>query len=371
MNRKRIVSVVCVVLAFVFVAGCGNASRQPGASAPAAGAPAGVKTLKIMSPNNSNPEIRFANRNDYAVWEILEDKFTQAGIKPEFELIEADQYQVVIQTRIASSTDLPDVANITALDNVTAVNLGNDGILLDIHDILNNYGGGAAKDFITARYDHMFKLNTTPSGDMYWYSQVQRTTFNGEKRANALSMLIRIDWLEALGIGEPTSADEFYLALKAFRDEDVNGNGTADEILYLDPGDFRNGVAQWYGLGPQLASINIVDNTVTSPWYQPGVIDYFIYVKKLADENILDASLIGAPWEQVTQKVAANQMAAFFEYAIGTWHEPNITGHPDAVSTPGYLPIAFNEAASGRVTPALTEDAPFMAINKWAFTKKL
>ncbi|MCB2053676.1 MAG: extracellular solute-binding protein [Geminicoccaceae bacterium] len=44
---------------------------------------------------------------------------------------------------------------------------------------------------------------------------------------------IRQDWLDKLGLEQPTNVDEYYEVLKAFRDQDPNGNGLKDEIPYF------------------------------------------------------------------------------------------------------------------------------------------
>ena len=44
---------------------------------------------------------------------------------------------------------------------------------------------------------------------------------------------IRKDWLDKLGLAEPTSTEEYYQVLKAFKTRDPNGNGIADEIPYF------------------------------------------------------------------------------------------------------------------------------------------
>ena len=44
------------------------------------------------------------------------------------------------------------------------------------------------------------------------------------------SGMIRQDWLDELGLSMPETQDELVEVLKAFRDQDPNGNGIADEI---------------------------------------------------------------------------------------------------------------------------------------------
>jgi len=44
---------------------------------------------------------------------------------------------------------------------------------------------------------------------------------------------IRQDWLDKLGLEQPDNVDELYEVLVAFRDQDPNGNGQADEVPYF------------------------------------------------------------------------------------------------------------------------------------------
>ncbi len=43
-------------------------------------------------------------------------------------------------------------------------------------------------------------------------------------------MWINVDWLSKLGLKMPTTTDEYYQVLKAFKEQDPNGNGKADEM---------------------------------------------------------------------------------------------------------------------------------------------
>ncbi len=49
---------------------------------------------------------------------------------------------------------------------------------------------------------------------------------------NELTYMIRKDWLEKLGLSEPKTTDDWVSVMKAFRDNDMNGNGQKDEIPY-------------------------------------------------------------------------------------------------------------------------------------------
>jgi len=48
--------------------------------------------------------------------------------------------------------------------------------------------------------------------------------------------MIRKDWLDKLGLEVPTTMEEWYTVLKAFKEKDPNGNGVADEIPFETDG---------------------------------------------------------------------------------------------------------------------------------------
>ena len=59
--------------------------------------------------------------------------------------------------------------------------------------------------------------------------------------------VIRQDWLDKLGLKTPKNTEELYQVLKAFKEQDPNGNGQADEIPMG-----ANGFDNVSGVGPLL-----------------------------------------------------------------------------------------------------------------------
>ncbi len=49
----------------------------------------------------------------------------------------------------------------------------------------------------------------------------------------AQGWFVREDWMEKLGLKNPTNAEELYEVLKAFKTQDPNGNGIADEVPFF------------------------------------------------------------------------------------------------------------------------------------------
>lgn len=69
---------------------------------------------------------------------------------------------------------------------------------------------------------------TAPDGHIYTIPYVCTDTTVG------YSPYINTKWLENVGMSTPTTTDEFEAVLKAFKEQDANGNGDAsDEIRSL------------------------------------------------------------------------------------------------------------------------------------------
>ncbi|MEA4890607.1 MAG: extracellular solute-binding protein [Clostridiaceae bacterium] len=375
--RKSLVLVLICLLAVAMLAACNGGAAvttgtQTNGTTAAGSNTAGTTTgaakthvLKIMGPESTNTYIKFADRERYSSWKAFEKLFTAKGITPEFEIIANDQYETVIQTRMASATDLPDFTNLTNLDDTTILNLANQGVILPVNKIIDENSDGTAKEFFsTGRGKLSNSLNTTEDGNVYWISQIQATTYADQPGSTCMGINIRKDWLDKLGLKTPTTADEFVAVMQAFRDQDANGNGQADEVLAFNPASFTNGIAQWFGLVSEISSFGIEDMKATSPWYQDGIKPYFTFLNKLVDLGIMDTSIIGAKTDdQLNQKIAEDKVGALFTYAMQTWYEPS-------VKTEGaeYMPIGPLKAADG-IEPVNAIEPPFLSYGRWGFTK--
>ena len=371
MNRKQkalALALSSLVALSAALTGCGEpAAPAASSSAPAAdsSAPAAEPLhLNILAPNNSNQFLKFDDREEYPVWQELNKLFAEKNLTLDFEVVAPDQYDVTCQTRIAAGNSLPDVMNLTPFADNDAMNLANRGTILPINTIADEYGDGTFNRFIREEYPFMEQLTTAPDGNIYWFTSVQVQTYQEKSAPTCRVINIRKDWLEKLNLEVPATAEEFLAVMKAFRDQDANGNGQKDEILTLDsPSElFMTGIAQWFGVGNYLTSIDVKNGKVVSPWYQEGVQDYFKYMQTLVNEGILDTDLVGASYEQTQQRMTENKVGATFTYCMQTWLEPSVNA--DGAE---YLPIALLKA--GEYTPYNVIEPPFFSWHKWVVTK--
>lgn len=377
--KKKLWNIMSVVLAVLLMVSVLSACSQQATDTPGqtpTNSPAGgttdlpgetpLKTIKIMGPESSNPYIKFSDREKFSSWLEFEKLFTEKGLVPEFEIIATDQYKTTLQTRMAAGVDLPDFLNVSQLDDVTILNYVDMQTILPINKIIDDYSDGTAKEFFsTGKGSRSNTLNTAEDGNVYWMSQIQATTYDDKPGSTSMVINVRKDWLDALGMEVPKTADDFYNMLKEFRDKDADGNGQPNEVLAFNPASFTNGIAQWFGLVADISSFVIEEGKVVSPWYQPGIKDYFAYLNKLASEGLMDTSLIGlTTGDQLDQTIAENKASAIFTYAMQTWYEPS-TGVADAA----YLPIGPLKATDA-AEPVNAIEPPLLSYNRWAFTKE-
>ena len=68
-------------------------------------------------------------------------------------------------------------------------------------------------------------------GTLYMFPMIRVRT-GTEEWFRLLGPIYRKDWLDKLNLEAPTTIDEMYTVLKAFKEQDPNGNGQADEIPF-------------------------------------------------------------------------------------------------------------------------------------------
>jgi ABC-type glycerol-3-phosphate transport system substrate-binding protein len=185
-STKKILSILCLVLCTVLIfAACANtgsttpdptktpdSTKAPEATvAPTQEPEAKVHKLRIMGPSSFANFVNWDDRENYASWKLFEEHLKERNIELEYDWIVPEQYTTVIQTRMAGAVDLPDIANISPLDDMTAISLGMNGTILDVNSAIEQYSDGTIEktyeegDLVFAK-----QLTTAPDGKRYWFS---------------------------------------------------------------------------------------------------------------------------------------------------------------------------------------------------------
>ncbi len=88
-------------------------------------------TIKIMGPTVAQEYWDWDDRESFPSYQEFLKELEKRKLTLEYELVANEQYTTVVQTRMAAASDLPDLMNISPLDDVTALNLGMSGQLQD------------------------------------------------------------------------------------------------------------------------------------------------------------------------------------------------------------------------------------------------
>lgn len=370
MKKSKLLALILAgCIAVSSLTACGAASgTSTGGSAPASGSASaadGVSHLKIMGTEGWAPCTDWNEVGEYSAFKTLQGWLDEAKLDVEWEVITAEQYPVILQTRLASGNDLPDIVKVHTLDDAALLALAEQGLIIPINEIIDKYSAGPAREAFNKTFPSVRPLTTAEDGNMYWFCNVQNKYYGDNNDANgSFSILYRRDWADALEIDEPENLEEFTQMLRDFRTKDANGNGQQDEILFIDPSSFRTGIAQWFDLATGTIALDPQQNKIVTPWKNPNVKAYFAYLNSLVNEGILDPAVAGN-YELLTQKRAENKIAAMWDYTNAMWNEPTVQAiAPDAL----YAPLMPLPAVDG-VEPASMSEPGQMVWERYAVTK--
>jgi len=95
-----------------------------------------------------------------------------------------------------------------------------DGVIVRLNDLIDRYAPNLKK--VLTDHPEWRKQVITDEGDLYVFPFLRSDpillTFTGP--------VIRADWLDKVGLKVPTTLDEWHTMLQAFKDQNVNGQGT-------------------------------------------------------------------------------------------------------------------------------------------------
>jgi putative aldouronate transport system substrate-binding protein len=230
------------------------------------------------------------------IWKEIEEKL---NIKIEWDVAPDAQYVTSMQTRLAAATDLPDIVRVPGGD---PTQYGQSGLLIPLEDLIQKEGQNIQKVF--ANDPEAQKLMTSGDGHMYGLAPIIR----GSSYINGNVFTIRQDWLDKSNLKAPDNLDDWYQVLKAFRNNDPNGNSKKDEIAWGgDPLFFGEafGLHLWSSAW-QGGFWAEKDGKVNYQWTDPRMKELLTWLNKLYKEGLLDPDYGNPSAEALQAKVTKN-----------------------------------------------------------------
>lgn len=292
MKKKRLVSLVlAAAMAGSLLSGCGGASKEEEQKAnkdnvnatgmPIVKEPVNLTFFTGKAPTNGN------NFEETLVWKTYA-KMSNINVK--FDLIPFENLTEKRNLALAGG-DYPDAFYSARVPAADLMKYGAQGTFIKLNDLIDQY----APNFkaLMEKYPELKKGLTMPDGNIYSFPSFYSPEF--------LPMLIgtplwvKQDWLDKLGMKEPTTTEEFYQYLKAVKETDLNGNGKKDEIPYAGAGinplieqlrgawGFGN-----RGLGHKYVDVDPNTNELRFFRTDPKYKEVIEYVRKLYTEGLID-----------------------------------------------------------------------------------
>ena len=157
--------------------------------------------------------------------------------------------------------------------------------LRELSDTIDQYAPNYKR--YLQEYPEMARVSTLADGGVYSFATIDK---NG---GDSAKQYINQAWLTELGLSMPTTTDELYTVLKAFKEGDPNGSGRADEIpLSLISGDgTKNFLMSAFGYTTTGIEVDVNTDQIVYVPETNNYREYLKYCNRLYAEGLLDKNL--------------------------------------------------------------------------------
>lgn len=265
---------------------------------------------------------------------------------------------------VFASGEYPDVifGGISVVEEMTYAN----SIFIPLNELIDEQTVWM-KDVLYGDLQYVIPAITQPDGNIY---VLPATTYEDSHLICKNRYWINTYWLNQLNLETPTTTDELYNVLKAFKEQDPNGNGEADEIPIVLTSPYTCAYltsAFIYDDGEN--RFRILDDGVTvdpifnKEEWREGI----RFIKKLYDEGLTDTTaftLDSAATKELFENATAERVGSVSALYQGNFANidgerqahmdalPPISG-PEGVQYAGYYPYVHTSTTT-RGTAAIT-----------------
>ena len=270
-----------------------------------------------------NPDISSSYTQNLPAFQELHKR---TGVQVKFEVTPSDQYNTTMQTRLAAATELPDLIRLPD----DPIRYAKGGLIIPMDDLIGNYGPNILSLF--KERPEVKKAMTAPDGRIYTLSAV----VDARSMVNLNGMGMRKDWLDTLKLEEPDTIEDWYEVLLAFKEQDPNGNGKADEIPVITLNVSGLYKFAWsYGLHLALSDgwYPDADGNIIYEWIEPAMKEWLQEMNKWYAAGLLDPDMNGQNRDKFTAKAIGDiggVSVSDFTMQFPQWNERMIHDFPHA-----------------------------------------
>ncbi|MGL6174611.1 MAG: extracellular solute-binding protein [Cellulosilyticaceae bacterium] len=323
--KKLLASVMSLMLIASITAGCSKTTGETSAAGEASGtkqeasSTEGTKEKKKFSywvPIHGNAATILKNYSESKMYQELEKR---TGVEIEFihppQGSEKEQFNIMI-----NSGDYPDM-----ISQPSAYTGGNDKaiddeVYLRLNELIDEY----APNYKALRESNpeIARQTITDAGNIWSMACIQE-----EIAPPWAGLALRLDWLEELGLEEPTTIDELEIVLKAFKEQ----KGVDAPLLLEKTGkDWTGAIISAYGIGPDY--YRTANQEVKYGPAEPAYKEYLTLMNKWYNEGLLDKEFVTRDGKSTEALITSGKTGAMItaygsiDFYHGTMRasEPNV-----------------------------------------------
>ncbi|MBO9605622.1 MAG: extracellular solute-binding protein [Paenibacillaceae bacterium] len=319
------------------------ASTSPGASASAAPSASTypLKTDKTLTYWGELPGNLVGVKSSHADTPFFQEWQKKTGVPIKFTTVPANQGKEQLNILLASG-DLPDMIEYNFTNDFPGgpEKAIKDGYILRLNDVIDKWAPNLKK--YLKEHPEVDKMAKTDSGSYYVFPFIRGDdylkVFQGP--------IVRKDWLDELGLPVPTTIDEWYTTLKAFKEK--KGAAAAASFVGL-PRPLNE-----FGNGAFLGAFGVTRNFYTDNGaikfgpMEPGYKEFLGTFRKWYAEGLLDKNLATVDTKAMDANFANGATGATVGNAgggIGRWQpiveakdpKAQLVGAPYPVKTKGQI----------------------------------
>ena len=229
MRRRSTMLTALLLTSVVLLGGCGSKStgttEVSTQNADGKYEPALTITIAKQLDENAGKYDEGDDINNNPMTRLTEEKL---GIKMDTVLLggDAGNYDTKLCLALTGSEDLPEVFPVYGTQMIA--DMIESGRVKDITQDIEKYMPDRIKEIYDQYPETFYPL--TKDGKIYGLACPPALT-------ESQVMIIRQDWLDHLGLQAPTNMDEFEAVIKAFTEDDPDGNGKKDTYGFTYAGD--------------------------------------------------------------------------------------------------------------------------------------
>ena len=239
--------------------------------------------ISLPAFSTQSPNIQDYDENDLTL--KIEEMF---NVDIEWVLAPSNSDAEVLEKQniLFASGDYPAIFLVGNFSQNDQLRYGQSGILLPLNDLIEEYGNFIKEAFVITPY--LLKGVTALDDNIYSMPGLEECYHCNYSQ----KLYMNVDWLSKLGLTMPTTTEELYTVLTAFKEDDPNGNGQNDEIPLAGATNGWNSnpinllmcsFAYSTSNTPLILTDGVVDIAANKPEWKDGL----AYIKRLYSEGLI------------------------------------------------------------------------------------